>query len=72
MWWRWVRCRGFSAMFPSCGRFDAVGAVGPSAALVCLLPAISKGVDRGWSSTLTIGFLAAVVLLLVVWGRCSP
>ncbi|WP_277370904.1 MFS transporter [Rhodococcus rhodochrous] len=50
------------------GRFDAVGAVGLSAALVCLLLAISKGADWGWSSTLTIGFLAAAVLLLVVWG----
>ncbi|UYM06006.1 MFS transporter [Solicola gregarius] len=50
------------------GRFDAVGAVGLSAALVCLLLAISKGADWGWASGLTTGLFVAAASVLLVWG----
>ncbi|MEU0467638.1 MFS transporter [Amycolatopsis sp. NPDC006131] len=50
------------------GRFDLPGAIGLSAALVCLLLAISKGGDWGWGSTRTLGFGGAAVVLFVAWG----
>ncbi|MGW0337297.1 MFS transporter [Streptomyces sp. NPDC003011] len=50
------------------GRFDLVGAVGMATGLVCLLLAISKGADWGWSSGTTLGLLAAAVLVLLAWG----
>ena len=40
------------------GRFDAVGAVGIGSALVCLLLAISKGNNWGWTSPMVLGLLA--------------
>ncbi|TCK26049.1 MFS transporter [Pseudonocardia endophytica] len=46
------------------GRFDAVGAVGVGTTLVCVLLAVSKGNEWGWTSPVTLGlFVAAVVLL---------
>src|SRR6266545_1765073 len=51
------------------GRFDSVGAVGLSAALVCLLLAISKGGDWGWTSGVTTGLFGASVVVLLLWGR---
>jgi MFS family permease len=50
------------------GRFDVVGALGLSAALVCLLLAISKGADWGWTDGLTLGLFAATVVVLLLWG----
>lgn len=50
------------------GRFDLIGAVGLSAALVCLLLAISKGAGWGWGDPLTIGLFAAAVVVLLLWG----
>ncbi|MFC5833604.1 MFS transporter [Nonomuraea insulae] len=50
------------------GRFDFVGAVGLSGALVSLLLAISKGADWGWGDPLTIGLFAAAVVVLLLWG----
>jgi MFS family permease len=50
------------------GRFDLVGAVGMAAGLVCLLLAISKGADWGWSSATTLGLFAAAVVVLLLWG----
>lgn len=50
------------------GRFDLVGAAGLSVALVCLLLAISKGADWGWSDGLTIGLFVAAVVVLLLWG----
>ncbi|NLE82106.1 MAG: MFS transporter [Rhodococcus sp.] len=49
-------------------RFDYVGAVGLSAALIALLLAITKGGDWGWTSTTTLGLLAASVAIFVAWG----
>lgn len=49
------------------GRFDLPGAVGLSAALVCLLLAISKGTEWGWGSTLVIGLLIAAAVLFALW-----
>lgn len=50
------------------GRFDLVGAVGLSAALVCLLLAISQGARWGWASGRTLGLFAAAALVLLLWG----
>ncbi|MFI6935242.1 MFS transporter [Streptomyces sp. NPDC050287] len=50
------------------GRFDLVGALGMATGLVCLLLAISKGADWGWTSGTTLGLLAAAVLVLLAWG----
>jgi len=51
------------------GRFDLLGAVGLSAALVCLLLAISKGADWGWTDGLTAGLFLGAVVVLLLWGR---
>jgi EmrB/QacA subfamily drug resistance transporter len=51
------------------GRFDIVGALGLSVALVSLLLAISKGADWGWTDPLTMTLFAAAVVVLLVWGR---
>ncbi|MGN8246102.1 MFS transporter [Cellulomonas soli] len=50
------------------GRFDYVGALGLSVALVCLLLGVSKGADWGWGSVTTIGLLASAVVVAFVWG----
>ncbi len=47
--------------------FDYLGALGLSAALVALLLAITKGNDWGWSSGLTLGFLAVAVVIGLLW-----
>lgn len=49
------------------GRFDFAGAVGLSVALVCLLLAISKGGDWGWTSGLTLGLFAAAAAAAAMW-----
>jgi MFS family permease len=51
------------------GRFDFLGAVGLSVALTCLLLAISKGNEWGWSGALVLGLLATALFLLLGWGR---
>ncbi|MFF2429994.1 MFS transporter [Streptomyces mirabilis] len=51
------------------GRFDLVGAAGLSAALLCLLLAISKGADWGWASATTLTLSTVAVAVLLVWGR---
>ncbi|MEV4755827.1 MFS transporter [Micromonospora sp. NPDC049559] len=50
------------------GRFDVVGAVGLSIALLCLLLGISKGADWGWTGGVTLGLFAAAVVVLLAWG----
>ncbi|MFJ5264274.1 MFS transporter [Streptomyces sp. NPDC088387] len=50
------------------GRFDLVGGLGMAAGLVCLLLAISKGGDWGWTSGTTLGLFGAAVVVLLVWG----
>ncbi|WP_031087856.1 MFS transporter [Streptomyces sp. NRRL WC-3549] len=50
------------------GRFDAPGALGLTAALVCLLLAVSQGGGWGWTSPLTLGLLVASVVITLVWG----
>jgi predicted MFS family arabinose efflux permease len=50
------------------GRFDLPGAAGLAVALVCLLLAISKGAEWGWSSTLVLGLLLGSVALFAAWG----
>ncbi|PAZ15145.1 MFS transporter [Streptomyces sp. SA15] len=50
------------------GRFDLVGGIGMAVGLVCLLLAISKGGDWGWTGGTTLGLFAAAVLVLLAWG----
>jgi MFS family permease len=50
------------------GRFDLGGALGMATGLVCLLLAISKGADWGWTSGTTLGLFAVAVLVLLAWG----
>ncbi|GAA1257906.1 MFS transporter [Kitasatospora nipponensis] len=50
------------------GRFDLVGALGLSAGLLCLLLAISKGGDWGWTGATTLGLAGAAVVVLLLWG----
>jgi Na+/melibiose symporter-like transporter len=49
------------------GRFDVPGAVGLVSGLLCLLLAISKGGDWGWTSGLTLGLFGAAVVVLTAW-----
>jgi MFS family permease len=49
------------------GSFDFLGALGLSAALLCLLLAVSKGASWGWGSPLVVGFLVAAVVLFGLW-----
>nr|WP_042190474.1 MFS transporter [Kibdelosporangium sp. MJ126-NF4]CEL19370.1 membrane transport protein [Kibdelosporangium sp. MJ126-NF4]CTQ94831.1 membrane transport protein [Kibdelosporangium sp. MJ126-NF4] len=48
------------------GRFDVIGAIGLSVALICLLLAISKGAD--WSAGLTYTLFGVAVVVFAVWG----
>ncbi|MCE7008882.1 MFS transporter [Kibdelosporangium philippinense] len=48
------------------GRFDLIGALGLSVALVCLLLGISKGAD--WSAGLTFSLFGVAAVVLLVWG----
>lgn len=50
------------------GRFDVIGAIGLATGLICLLLAVSKGADWGWSSATTLGLFAAAVVILLAWG----
>src|SRR3546814_8522529 len=50
------------------GRFDFVGAAGLATGLLCVLLAISRGDEWGWTSPLTLGLAAAGVVVLVAWG----
>ena len=49
------------------GRFDAVGALGLAAMLVCLLLPLSKGSTWGWASPMTLGLLVGFVVVGVMW-----
>ncbi|MEU0136674.1 MFS transporter [Streptomyces sp. NPDC006296] len=50
------------------GRFDALGALGLTGALVCLLLAVTQGGGWGWTSARTLGLLTASVVIALVWG----
>lgn len=56
------------------GRFDALGTLGLSAALVGLLLAITRGADWGWTSARTLGLLGASLVVGLLWGgtNCGP
>ncbi|MFD4468156.1 MFS transporter [Rhodococcus sp. NPDC058505] len=53
---------------PAAGRFDPIGAAGLAVGLVCLLLAVSKGGDWGWTDGLTVGLVVAAVAVLLAWG----
>ncbi|KAA9150830.1 MFS transporter [Microbacterium lushaniae] len=50
------------------GRFDFVGAAGLAVGLLCVLLAVSRGNEWGWTSPLTLGLAAGGVVVLVAWG----
>lgn len=50
------------------GRFDVVGALGLSVVLVCLLLAVSKGNEWGWTSTAVPALFAAAAAAAAAWG----
>jgi MFS family permease len=50
------------------GRFDLIGAIGLSIALICLLLAISKGATLGWTSARITGLFGTVAGTLALWG----
>ncbi|MEV0947292.1 MFS transporter [Rhodococcus sp. NPDC049939] len=50
------------------GRFDGVGAVGLTAALVCLLVPITQGTTWGWGSPAVLGMFASSAFLFALWG----
>lgn len=50
------------------GRFDFAGAAGLAVVLVCLLLAVTKAGDWGWTSGKVLGLLAAAVVLGIGWG----
>jgi MFS family permease len=50
------------------GRFDFLGAAGLAAGLLAVLLAVSRGSSWGWTSPLTLGLIAAGVVVLVLWG----
>ncbi|MEU8828523.1 MFS transporter [Streptomyces sp. NPDC048636] len=50
------------------GRFDAVGTLGLSTALVALLLAVTQGGDWGWASVPTLGLLVTAVVVGLLWG----
>ncbi|MBW0104223.1 MFS transporter [Pseudonocardia sp. KRD-291] len=50
------------------GRFDGLGAVLLSAALVCVLLVVSKGNSWGWGDPLTLTLLVVGVVALGAWG----
>ncbi|MBA3905869.1 MAG: MFS transporter [Pseudonocardiales bacterium] len=60
---RWVR----ESPERSGGRFDLPGAAGLAVALVCLLLAISKGIE--WGALPAFGLLGAALVVFAVWGR---
>lgn len=59
------------------GRFDAVGAIGLAAGLVCLMLVITRGNDVGWTSPQILGLAAGALVVFPIWGvhqlrRTSP
>lgn len=49
-------------------RFDLPGTIGLATGLVCLLLAVTKGQDWGWTSGTVLGLLAAAPVVFAVWG----
>lgn len=69
-----MSCILFATLVPdivpsaSMGRFDVLGALGLSAALLLLLLPISKGANWGWTSPITLGLLIGSVVVFVAFG----
>lgn len=51
------------------GRFDVVGALGLSVFMVCILLALSKGAEWGWTSPAIIGLFLGFAVSAVLWWR---
>ncbi|WP_425402205.1 MFS transporter [Gordonia shandongensis] len=49
------------------GRFDAIGAIGLTVLLSCVLLALSKGAEWGWSSPAILGLFAGFAVSSVLW-----
>ncbi|GAC58988.1 putative major facilitator superfamily transporter [Gordonia hirsuta DSM 44140 = NBRC 16056] len=54
---------------PRGGRFDAVGALGLTVLLTCILLAFSKGAEWGWSSPAILGLFAGFAVSTALWWR---
>ncbi|KWX22293.1 MFS transporter [Mycolicibacterium wolinskyi] len=69
-----MSCILFATLVPdivpsaSMGRFDVLGALGLSAALLLLLLPISKGASWGWTSPMTLGLLIGSIVVFVAFG----
>lgn len=50
------------------GRFDVVGALGLTVALIALLLPITKGGTWGWGDAKTLGLLAVSLVVFLLWG----
>jgi MFS family permease len=50
------------------GHFDFIGAIGLAVGLTCILLAIAKGTEWGWTSPLTLGLGGGGILVLIAWG----
>ncbi|EGD55670.1 MFS transporter [Gordonia neofelifaecis] len=51
------------------GRFDLIGALGLSVFMVCILLALSKGHEWGWTSPAVLGLFAGFVASSLLWWR---
>ncbi|UQE76618.1 MFS transporter [Gordonia sp. PP30] len=51
------------------GRFDALGAVGLTVLLTCLLLPVSKGAEWGWTAPITLVMFAGFVVSALLWWR---
>lgn len=49
-------------------RFDWLGAIGLTIALVTLILAVTKGASWGWATPLTLGLFAVAAVSLLLWG----
>lgn len=54
---------------PTGGRFDVVGALGLTVLLTCVLLAVSKGDEWGWTSPVTLGLFGGFLVAAALWCR---
>lgn len=54
---------------PTGGRFDVIGALGLSTLLTCVLLALSKGAEWGWTSRSILGLFTGFAVVSILWWR---
>lgn len=62
--WRFIP---MTPVFGHCKQFDFVGAIGLGIGLLCLLIALTKGTDWGWTSPTVLIPIAVAVIALTSW-----